>query len=476
MSRFNTKTTTRTTNLAGGNAFKMSAEQELLHAVLTTFLDDKYYESGDERLERIKELVGKCDPEYVAKLAYVSRTEFNLRSVSIVLLGELSKVHKGDDLVMRAIKNTVTRVDDMTELVSYLECKLPKQVKRGIRRALYKFSPYQLAKYRGEGKSVKLVDVFNLVHPKPQFASKEQQKAWKDLIEGNLKTTGETWESVISSSRSEDKKASWERLIKENKLGYMALLRNLNNLISSGVSEDVLDIALSKLTNREEVKKSKQLPFRFITAYDNVSGNRKVTDAISIAMDYAVDNTPELNGKTLIAIDCSGSMDGRPIEVASIFGATLAKANTNADLILYDTGVYEFPFSSRMPVIDLAKKIQSEARGGGTNTSLVFVYAEGSKRKYDRIIIISDSESWQDSSFSCYGNGGGTQAQYNQYRKNMEIDPFVYAIDVQGYGTKDLSNPKCIHLTGWSDKLLDFIGVYEKGGSMVEYIKSIILE
>jgi 60 kDa SS-A/Ro ribonucleoprotein len=475
MSKFNTKVTTRTTNLAGGKAFKMNAEQELLHAVLTTFLEDKYYESGDERLERIKELVAKCDPEYVAKLAYVSRKEFNLRSVSVALLGELSKVHNGDDLVMRAIKNTVTRVDDMTELVSYLECKLPKQVKRGIRRALYKFSGYQLAKYRGEGKSVKLVDVFNMVHPKPQFASEDQQKAWKDLVEGNLKTTGQTWESVISSAKNEDKKTSWEGLIRENKLGYMALLRNLNNLINSGVSEEVLEVALNKLTNREEVKKSKQLPFRFVTAYDNVSGNRKVTDAISIAMDYAVDNTPELNGKTLIATDCSGSMSGRPMEVASIFGATLAKANTNADLILYDTDVYEFTFSSRMPVIDLAKKVQSEARGGGTNTSLVFAYAEDKKKKYDRIIVISDNESWQDSYHSWYGSGGGTQAQYNQYRKNMGIDPFVYAIDVQGYGTKDLSNPKCIHLTGWSDKLLDFIGVYEKGGSMVEYIKSINL-
>jgi hypothetical protein len=471
MSRFNTKVDNTTTNLAGGKAFKMNAEQELLHAVLTTFLEDKYYESGDERIERIKDLVTKVKPEYVAKLAYVARNEFNLRSVPIVLLGELALNHRGDSLVMNAVQKTIVRVDDITELVSYLDCKLPKQIKRGIRRALYKFSPYQLAKYRGQGKKVKLVDVFNLVHPKPQFATEEQKEAWKALIEGNLKTTGQTWESVISASK--DKKRDWESLVKENKLGYMALLRNLNNLIKEDVSEETLEIAIRKLTDKEEVKRSKQLPFRFSTAYENVIDNRKLRDAISIAMDHAVSNTPELPGKTLIAIDCSGSMDGEPIRKASIFGATLSKANMNSEVILYDTDIKELPISTRTPVIDIAKRIEDEAMGGGTNTSLVFSYAYSKNKKYDRFIIISDSESWQDTYSGWYASNSGTQQTYSEYRKQTSTDPFVYAIDIEGYGTKDISSPKVIHLTGWSNRLLDFIGVYEKGDSMIDYINSI---
>jgi len=473
MSRFNTKVDNTTTNLAGGKAFKMNAEQELLHAVLTTFLEDKYYESGDERIERIKTLVSQVKPEYVAKLAYVARNEFNMRSVPIVLLGELSKVHKGDSLVKNAIEKTVARVDDLTELVAYLDCKLPKQVKRGIRHSLYKFSPYQLAKYRGEGKDVKLVDVFNLVHPNPKFATDKQKEAWAKLIKGELKTTGQTWESVISASK--DKKADWEMLVRENKLGYMALLRNLNNLIKEGVSDEVLQLAINKLTNREQVKKSKQLPFRFVTAYENVQGNRKLTDAISVAMDYAVDNTPELAGKTLIAIDCSGSMEGDAIQKASIFGATLAKANSNSDVILYDTSVKQLTISTRTPVIDVAQYVEKEAMGGGTNTSLVFEYAYQSGKLYDRIIIISDNESWQDSYSGWYTTQNGTQEAYNKYKNLTKTDPFVYAIDIQGYGTKDISNPKVIHLAGWSSRLLDFIGLYEKGGSIVEYINSVEL-
>lgn len=467
MSKFNQNKSNKTKNLAGGDAFSMQPKQELLHAVLSTFLEDKYYESGDERVARIISLIPLVPAEYVAKLAFIARNEFMLRSVPIVLLAELSKTYRGDSLVSRAIQKTVARVDDLTELVSYLDCKLPKQVKKGIRRALLKFSPYQLAKYRGAKKNVKLVDLFNLVHPNPKFASPIQQEAWQNLMRGELKTTGQTWESVISASK--DKKRDWENLIKENKLGYMALLRNLNNLIENGVDEEIIDIAISKLTNPEQVRKSKQLPFRFYTAYENVSGNRKLTDAISLAMDIAVENTPRLEGKTLIAIDGSGSMSGDPIQKASIFAATLAKANINADVILFDEEVQELNLSSRTPVIDLARDIITMANGGGTDTALVFRYAgsmySDKKVKYDRIIILSDNQAWV----------GGVQEWYNHYRVFTQDDPYVYAIDIEGYGTKDIVGNKVINLCGWSSKLLDFIGVNEKGSSMVDYIDSIEL-
>ena len=462
MGKFSKKSTpTRTINKAGGFAYKMNVETELVHAVLTTFLDDKYYEDGDERTNRIIDLVSKNKPQFVSNLAIIARDEFNLRSVATLLIGELSKVHRGDSLVKDTIIKAAMRVDDLTELVAYIGTPIPKQVKRGIRNALLKFSPYQLAKYKGEGNDVSLVDMFNLVHPKVQHATKEQKKAWKDLMTGKLKSF-DTWESELSASKPVERKKIWTNLIKENKLGYMALLRNLNNMIKEGVSEKTLDIVVAKLTDPRAVKESKQLPFRFVTAYDNVQGNRKLTTAISDAMDIAVDNTPEFTGKTLIAIDGSGSMNGKPIQIASIFGATLAKSHCNADVVIYDEQIQELKINGRIPTIDLAKKIESGAHGGGTNTSLVFQYAIQSGKKYTRIIIVSDNESWQDSS--------GTQTKYNEYRKIS--DPVVFAIDIQGYGTKDIDSPKVKHLCGWSDRVLDFISHYEKGDALITYIKN----
>lgn len=460
MSKFAQKVSNKTTNLAGGKAFSMNPEMELIHAVLTTFLENKFYEGGDARLERIKQLVALNKPEFVSKLAIVARLEFNLRSVTHVLIGELAKIHKGDSLVKDTIVACAIRPDDLIEIVAYVDKPLPKQVKRGVRNAILKYDRYKLAKYKGEGKDVNLVDLFNLTHPKVQHANKEQKKAWKDLMKGNL-ASFDTWETEISNTK--DKKKAWEALVLEDKLGYMALLRNLNNLIKNDVSEKVIDKAVKKLTDEKEVKYSKQLPFRFSTAYENVQGNRKLTDAISTAMDIAVSNTPGLSGKTLIAVDCSGSMSGDPMEKASIFGATLTKANSNADLILYDTAVKELAVSGRTPVIDIAQTIKREATGGGTETSLVFRYAHQKAKNYDRIIIISDNESWNEHS---------VQAIYNEYKTVTGTNPFVYAIDIQGYGTKDITGGKVYHLCGWSNRLLDFVGAIEKGDSLVEYIKN----
>ncbi len=468
MSLFNKKEKgTKTVNIAGGKAYRMAAEQELLHAVLTTFLEDKFYESGDARLVRIQNLVREVKPEFVANLAVIARKEFNLRSVTHLLIGELAKIHKGDSLVMKTIIEAAIRPDDLLEIVSYVGTPLPKQVKRGVRNALLKFNRYQLAKYKGEGKAVSLVDLFNLVHPKVQHADKEQKKAWKDLMTGKL-VSFDTWETDLSAAKDEKgRKKALEALIAEDKMGYMALLRNLNNAVKYDVNDATIKRIVKKLTDPEEVKKSKQLPFRFVTAYDNVKGNRQFADAISEAMDIAVDNTPELKGDLLIAVDSSGSMSGEPMQKASIFGATLVKANKNADLILYDTGIKELNMSTRIPVIDLAKNIQKEAMGGGTETSLVFKYALMKKKKYSRIIIISDNESWSEGYY-----GQSVQGHYEAYKKQTGNDPYVYAIDIQGYGTKDVTGSKVFHLTGWSDRLLDFIGQIEKGEGLVEYVKN----
>lgn len=471
--KFNTKKpSTKTRNLAGGQAFRMSNAMELVHAVLATFLEDKFYESGDARISRIAQLVEKNEPMFVSNLATVARQEFHLRSVVTVLIAELAKTHRGDSLVCETIVRTVQRVDDLIELVAYFKRDkkaLPKQVKRGIRNALYKFNRYQLAKYRAEGRDVTLVDVFNLVHPKPQHASTEQKRAWKDLMEGRL-VSFDTWETEISNAKDDKARTrAWEKLIAFEQLGYMALIRNLNNLVKYQVSTETLKLAAQRIANPEQVKRSKQLPFRFYTAYQNVKGSRLLSDAISEAMDHAVANTPVLEGKTLVAVDCSGSMDGDPIQKAAIFGATLVRANKDADLILYDDKIKEISLSSRMPVVNLAEDIMQQATGGGTDTSLVFSYIVNKRKYYDRVIIISDNESWK----GC-GNRLHVQEAYKEYKKMSGQDPFVYAIDIAGYGTSDVAGGRVIHLVGWSNRLLDFIGQAERGETLVDYISEYI--
>lgn len=455
MGRFNVGIKTKTENLAGGRAFKMGTKEELLHAVLTTFLTNKFYETGDDRLSRIQALIAGVPADFVAKLAVVSRKEFHLRSVFHALVGELSKIHRGDDLVRKVIEKGVERPDDLTEIAGYLEGKLSKQVKRGMRRAILKFSPYSIAKYRMEGKKIKLVDIFNLVHPKPQFASEEQKVAWKALMEGKLIST-DTWESRLSSG--EDKRKVWRDMVLEKKIGYMALLRNLRN-IESQADEETKKAAASMISDRGQVKKSKQLPFRFYKAYSNVS-ELLFTNAIAQAMEYSVDNVPDIDGLTLIGVDTSGSMSGDPIEKASIIASALIK-KSNCDVMLYDTKIQSVNFNSIDSVIGNSWKIQKLAQGGGTKTSLVFYYAHQTGKKYKRIIILSDNESWDEYS---------VQSVYNEYRK--ENDCYVYAIDIEGYGTTDVKGKMVEHIGGFSERIFDFILAKEKGTqTLLDYVE-----
>lgn len=462
MSRFNQKTgSARVSNLAGGKAFAMKPKEELLHAVLTTFLSDKFYESGDDRLKRIQALIPQVGAEFAARLAVIARKEFHLRSVFHALIGETSKISTGTDLVKRAIEAGVERPDDLTEIAAYLEGKLSKQVKRGMRHAILKFSPFQIAKYRMEAKKIKLVDIFNLVHPKSQFASPEQQVAWKQLVDGELKSF-DTWETRLSAG--EDKKKVWHDLIFKEKIGYMALLRNLRNL-EEQADEMTQDKAAAMLYDEELVRKSKQLPFRFYNAYKNVS-SRRFKDAIAKAMEISVKNVPALDGETLVAVDTSGSMtmgsgrEGGAIERASVLAAALIK-HSSADVVLYDTRISNPSFNGLDSVITNAEKIQHLAHGGGTETSLVFRWAEKSGKKYKRIIILSDNESW---------NEYDVQSIYNEYRKFN--DCFVYAIDIQGYGTKDVAGEKVEHLAGFSERIFDFIGVKERGvDTLLRYVE-----
>lgn len=477
MSKFNTispRKTRKTTNVADGVAYTMGSKMELVFAVLTTFLEDKFYEKGEDRQGRICQLVRQNSPQFVANLAIVARREFNLRSVSHLLIGELAKTHNGDSLVKDTIIACANRPDDLTELVAYVGTPLPKQVKRGCRNALLKFNRYSLAKYRGEGKGVSLVDLFNLVHPKVQHADKEQKKAWKDLMEGNL-ASFDTWEVEISKPGTEkEKKKRWEKLILEDKMGYMALLRNLNNFIKYDISAKALDKVVEILTDQDRIESSMVLPFRFWTAYNSVSGNgnRKLLGAVAKAMEGAVSNVPLLKGRTLVAVDSSGSMEmgeDPAMPKAAIFAAALWKANPDSEIILYDTSVYQTRINDFTPIIDIAKKLIDEANGGGTETSLVFQYAREQKKAFDRVIIISDNASWQESRYD-----SSVQAEYERYKRDTGTDPFVYAIDIQGYGTKDLTGGKVFHLCGWSERLLDFVGQAERGDSIVKYIEEYV--
>lgn len=469
MSKFNqtvVKPTTKTTNLAGGEAYKSSQELALVSLLLTSFVSDQFYRKADTSLNELKSYIkGMKNKEFIAKSAIFARDEFGMRSITHALAGELTSELTGKEWGKSFYEKVVTRVDDMTEIMSYYlnnktdkkHPKFPNSLKKGFAKAFDKFDGYQIGKYRGENKEVKLVDVVNLVHPVPTSRNKE---ALMSLVNGDLKNT-KTWESMLSQAGQmakdeEDlsnlKADAWFDLVTTKKIGYFALLRNLRNIINQ--APKAIPAACEMLVDESLIKRSRVLPFRFSTAYEEISklGSssdvRNVLVAINKALDISGCNVPKFDGETLVVLDVSGSMSGKPSEIASLFGAMIAKAN-NCDVMTFANNADYKSYNPSDSIMTIRNSFRFS--GGGTNFKSIFQTAN---KNYDRVIILSDMQGWM---------GYTTPVkEFNEYKKKFNCNPYVYSWDLQGYSTLQFPESKIFCLSGFSEKVFDIMKLMEE--------------
>lgn len=505
MSKINSKAQPRAVaKQINAREFRHTKINELCERVLTAFFGEaKAYESGSAATTQLVKLVREAaaeEPVFVAKLAILAREQFNLRTVSQVIAAELSRVHNGDSMVSALVNRVVQRPDEMSDILAYLSAnsgdkrtsirgrtrrinkKIPAQIRKGIATAFRKFDEYQLSKHSCEGKSMKLRDVLNIVRPTPD--SPEQSALWKRVLEGTLKTA-DTWETKVSAAgqaattekeREELKSEAWETMIMSKKLGYMAALRNIRNIIEAKVSDEAHETLQKYIANEKAVANSKQLPFRFWSAYRIVaglSGNTKIRDgylkALNRAMFYSGQNFPKLRGKTVLVTDLSGSMETKLSKDSDVsymeVGAVLMSLATQ-----FCEEVITIGFGQGVAVIDLdfnpdktltnVQKIKDTQRivGHSTEAHKVMNLLRENNVVADNIIFFTD----------CQFNGGWGMSNYAQseknYRKMTNKDVYIYSVNLAGTGVTqhDPSEPRNIFMSGWSDNLLKYIADYQQ--------------
>lgn len=403
---------------------------ELRRTVMANMLfEDSFYESGIDASLRMQELIKKVTFEQAAEIAIDAREKMKLRHVPLFLTRELLRSHSGrkvGDLIYRVIQ----RPDELGELLSLYwkenpKAPIPSQMKIGLARALKKFNEYQLAKWNKDG-AVKLRDVLFLSHAKPD--NEAQEILFKKLAQNELETP-DTWEVALSSGA--DKKQVFERLISENKLGAMALLRNLRGMLEAGVDEDIIRQGLSSM------KTERVLPFRFISAARYAP---RLEDALEEAMFKCLADMPKLPGKTALLIDHSDSMGGLISSKSEItrFDAAAALA-----MILRETAdrVRVFTFSNRMievaprrgfALVSAVKEVVNPVSTmlGSAVRGVYEVYPE-----CDRIIVITDEQS-QDRPPHPQGHG--------------------YIINVAGY-RNGIGYGPWVTIDGWSENIIEYI-------------------
>lgn len=346
--------------------------------------EDSFYENGVSIAERMKGLVPLCASERVATLAVKAREEGRLRHAPLLLLRELA-CHPDRPGIAETVARVIQRADEPAEFPALYwgekRQPLSRQVKLGLAKALQKFDAYQLAKYDRPG-MVKLRDVLFMVHAKPK--DEEQAAAWKQFVEGTLPSP-DTWEVALSSGA--DKKETFTRLLRENRLGYLALLRNLRNMAESGVDEQLVTDALLQGAVR-----SKALPFRFVAAAKAAPVFEPILDR---AMQMTLATLEPLSGKTAVVVDVSGSMDAAlsrksdltRLDAAAALAVLLVGIAQRVRVFSFSNTLVEVPAHNGLALRDAITASQPH---GGTYLGQALAALPGS---YDRLVVITDEQS-----------------------------------------------------------------------------------
>ncbi len=518
-----TKGSRVTTNYMGATAYKMSAEMELYTAVATCMVDDSYYEKAADRLERIKALVARCPVSFTAKLAVYARREMNLRSVPVILAVELARVHAGDDLVSKVIRNIVLRADEIKEVLAYYQVsngrlhtkklnRLSKQVQKGLAQAFNRFDEYQFAKYN-TASEVKLKDALFLVHPKAK--DEAQQQIFNRIVAGTLDTPY-TWETELSAVgkqyfASETEKAAaitetWDALVLSKRLGYMALLRNLRNLFYY-CSPQAFAAALEQLTNEKLIRTSRQMPFRYLSAFKEIEKiqqlystpkpvqqkAKQVMAALEQALTTSCANIPVQQGVTAILSDNSGSMFGdiagkslvsamskrTTADIANLFAVLYWNQSPGAYIGLFGDKLVNPQLSRTESVFENFTRINKAARTCGPSTERgIFEYMQQlirTRQVVDRIVVFSDCQVGKGCKW--FDNNGNRGENFNQLLEQYRlIHPSVkvYSIDLKGYGNTMVAEDAVL-VSGWSERIFDMIAAVENGNTVITTIQAIDL-
>jgi hypothetical protein len=438
----------------GARGVSRDQRSELFLLAVSNMSEPKgaFHEDGRARDERFTHLVRELSPDtdWITGFIGYLRGEANIRSASIVAAADAvhERLSRGIQGNRQIISAALQRADEPGEMLAYWFAtygrNVPKPVKRGIADALDRmWNERSYLKWDTDSKAFRFADVLQICHPKSEkqwqnalfkfsldnrYGTNETPeilgmvRARKALMEmpvaarsevtaGQLQEAGMTWESFAGWKQSAMDGPSWDKIIPS--MGIFALVRNLRNFDQSKISRTSVRLIEDKLTDPDEIAKSRMFPMSFLNAYRAVDESDTVTawgPILETALDLSLSNVPVLGGRTLILTDLSGSMYDHTLtemsnlrwaDAACIFGAALARRSEQVDL--YGFGWETKPFQVRGSLLKLAKgmadvQVDGSRAGyigqmfpglGGTNTIQAI---QNTYTGQDRIVLLTDEQ------------------------------------------------------------------------------------
>lgn len=509
-----------TVNRQGFKAYSLDDKLRLIAMLNTLKLQPQFYRDESEQMKELRDLIERIavkDAYFVAQAIVYSRcVGEGMRSVNHLAAALLAPYASGQEWSKRFYglfnkkesKNglvtggCIYRPDDMTEIAAVYDALnkgvLSNAMKKGFASVIENLDGYQLAKYKKN-----IIDMSNLVHPNSSKSNEtitingKTVKVLDALMQG-INIPADTWEHANSEAGQEVAKAvregkiskneaekilaeakndNWESLLMDGKLGVLAALRNIRNIMKNP-RKSVIDAWCKLITTDGLIRKSLVLPMQIDLAYEtvmrefvNADYSPKVQQALLDAYEMSIPNlTSVLSGKTCVIVDCSGSMrcainvgynrnnwcnyTRRETESCSykagLIAATICKA-TKADVIKFGSDAKYFGYNKNVNVFALAKQIGTNDYGA-TYPYKAFELMRSMRKSYDRIIFISDNE---------VNSYNLTSDSYRRYIHDV-CSPYIYAIDLAAYGTTPISNDnKVQYYYGYGSQLFDDISKNE---------------
>lgn len=533
-----------TTNIQGFEAYSLDKWLKLLSMLNTLKLEPQFYRSETKTLKELSDLIEVCAKEdtyftcqcivYSRALGEGMRTISHAASVFIApyISGlEYSKRFYGLWNKKEQKGGVIYRPDDMSEILAgYVALngnvetttvennkgitvsqkisgvKLSNAMKKGFKSALETMDSYSLLKYK---KTV--IDVSNLVHPNSSLSKatvtvegKEGLVKTLDAIMSGLPVLTNTWETnqaeagqivaqAVREGKVDDTEAkeiltqakadNWKELLDTNKLGILAAIRNLRNILINNPEADTINKLCDLVSNPTLIREGKIFPYQLDVANEIMLSEfsspyaRQISQALTKGYELAIPNLKELlPGQNVVFLDQSGSMTWEIkvpgskngsrtscISKAALLAATVAKA-TNADIICFGSNASYYAYNPNVDVFTLAASL-ANADMGMTSLSSAWRVAQNSGNKYTRVFIFSDNECNRRSSYS----------SYMSYVKSVG-SPYVYSVDLAAYGTTAIAGDKVRYYYGYGFSMFDDIAKSEFNPSYhIEKVKKVVI-
>jgi 60 kDa SS-A/Ro ribonucleoprotein len=490
-------------NSEGSPAYALPAKHALAQYAATGCLNSTFYAGAREQLDVVLGLCRKVDTDFIARTAVFCRERGHMKDMPALLCAVLAK----EDVAL--LERVFPRVIDNAKMLR----NFVQMVRSGVAgRSSFGSAPRRMVRrwlearsdealFRSSvGQKPSLGDIVKMVHPKPSTPSRN---ALYGYLAGRIRTS-ETLPELVQAyeafraGESLDvpevpmemltalplSTAEWREIAR--RASWQVTRINLNTFARHGVfgeeggsqnraEKEITRLVADRLRDASAIRGARALPFQLLVAYANVDQGvpGRIREALQDALDVALANVPEFEGKVYVLLDVSGSMHSpatghrpgatsvvRCLDVAALVAAALVRKNPWAEVLPFNEEVVDVAINPRDSVLTNATKLAALPQGG-TNCSAPLRQLNRYRAEGDLVIFVSDNESWVDA--AAVGHPTKVMAQWSAF-KGRNPKARLACIDLQpNRTTQAQTRDDVLNVGGFSDQVFDVLAAFGSG-------------